>query len=61
MHDIRTGDEVFGIDVVNVEADWSQIEATALKVLKADFIIDHLIKELVQGVLDKGFDGVETG
>jgi hypothetical protein len=47
VHHVRTGDEVFGVDVVDIETDGGKVEATVFKVFKANFVVDELIEELV--------------
>ncbi len=60
MHNVRTGDKVFEIDILDIKADAGEIETTVFKILQTNLVIDELIEKLIQGVLDEGLDWVES-
>jgi hypothetical protein len=60
MHHVRTGDQVFHVDVFDVKADGSKVEAAVFKVLEPNLVVDEFVEELVESILDESFDWVKA-
>ncbi len=61
VHHVRTGDQMFQIDIIDVKADGSKVETAVFKVFESNFVIYEFIKELIESVLDESANGVKAG
>lgn len=61
MHHVRTGDQMFQIDIVDVKANGSEVQTAVFKVFESNFVIDELVEELIESVLDESPYGVKAG
>ncbi len=61
MHHVRTGDQMFQIDIVDVKANGSEVQTAVFKVFESNFVIDEFVEELIESVLDESPDGVKAG
>jgi hypothetical protein len=60
VHNVGTGNEVFIVDIIDVETDRGQVEATVFEVLETNFVINKLIEELIQSVFNESLYWIEA-